>query len=64
MTWGIYWLFYQCAECGKKFKSGADTITEPSFGLCPDCHTPGTLVGESKEGYPEDANDYEDTAEY
>ena len=29
MSWGVYWLFYQCPQCGKKFKSGADTITEP-----------------------------------
>ena len=37
MSWGVYWLFYQCPQCGKKFKSGADTITEPTFGMCPAC---------------------------
>ena len=28
MSWGVYWMFYRCPDCGKKFKSGADTITE------------------------------------
>ena len=64
MTWGIYWMFYHCPDCGKKFKSGADMITEPTFGRCPVCNAEGVLIGESKEGYPTDAEDYEDTAEY
>ena len=63
MSWGVYWLFYQCPQCGKKFKSGADTITEPTFGRCPACHAEGVLVGESGKASPSDANDYEDTAE-
>ena len=50
-------------QCGKKFKSGADTITEPTFGMCPACHAEGVLVGESGKASPSDANDYEDTAE-
>ena len=32
MSWGVYWMFYRCPVCGKKFKSGTDTITEPAFG--------------------------------
>ena len=32
MSWGVYWMFYRCPACGKKFKSGADTITDPAFG--------------------------------
>ena len=47
MSWGVYWMFYRCPDCGKKFKSGADTITEAeSGGVC-----------------PPDAMDYEDTAD-
>ena len=63
MSWGVYWMFYRCPACGKKFKSGADTITEPEFGLCPHFHTEGELVGESGKVSPPDANDYEDTAD-
>jgi diphthamide biosynthesis protein 3 len=62
MSWGVYWLFYRCPNCGKLFKSGADTISEPEFGKCPACHAEGTLVGESGKVYPPDANNYEDTA--
>ncbi|MEQ2456462.1 hypothetical protein [Flavonifractor hominis] len=56
-------MFYRCPKCGKKFKSGADTITDPAFGRCPDCGTEGELVGESGKVYPPDANEYEDTAD-
>ena len=63
MSWGVYWMFYRCPSCGKKFKSGTDTITEPSFGRCPACGAEGELVGESRKFYPPDANDYEDTAD-
>lgn len=54
-------MFYRCPVCGKKFKSGADTITEETFGKCPVCHAEGVLVGESGKTVPEDANGYEDT---
>ena len=64
MSWGVFWMFYRCPACGKKFKSGADTISEDSFGKCPVCGTVGTLVGESGDTYPKDADDYEDTAYY
>lgn len=56
-------MFYRCPKCGKKFKSGADTITDPAFGRCPLCHAEGELVGESSNNYPADADEYEDTAE-
>ena len=63
MSWGVYWMFYRCPACGKKFKSGADTITEDSFGRCPACKAQGVLIGESGKVSPAGANDYEDTAE-
>ncbi len=63
MSWGVYWMFYRCPSCGKKFKSGTDTITEPSFGRCPACGAEGELIGESGAVTPPDANDYEDTAD-
>jgi peptide subunit release factor 1 (eRF1) len=56
-------MFYRCPDCGKKFKSGADTITEAAFGRCPACGTEGELVGESGGVCPPDAMDYEDTAD-
>ena len=64
MSWGVYWMFYRCPACQAKFKSGADTITEASFGCCPRCHTEGELVGESGKHPPENPNEYEDTADY
>ena len=63
MSWGVYWMFYRCPNCGKKFKSGTDTITEPSFVRCPACGAEGELIGESGTVTPSDANDYEDTAD-
>lgn len=63
MSWGVYWMFYHCPQCGKQFKSGTDTITEPGFGKCPICHTEGVLVGESGKTIPENTGSYEDTAE-
>lgn len=63
MSWGVYWMFYHCPKCGHKFKSGADMITAHTFGVCPVCLTEGILVGESGKNYPDDANDYEDTAD-
>ena len=63
MSWGVYWMFYHCPKCGQKFKPGLDTITEPSFGICPTCGAAGQLVGESGKSYPQDADDYVDTAD-
>ena len=57
-------MFYVCPECGKKFKSGADRITEPEFGKCPDCGAMGKFVAESGPTYPSDPDSYEDTAAY
>ena len=47
MSWGVYGICSRCPACGRKFKSGADTITDPSFGVCPACRTEGELIGES-----------------
>lgn len=61
MSWGAYWMFYRCPDCGKLFKSATDTITDPAFGRCLCCGAVGTLVGESGKLPPENQNDYEDT---
>lgn len=62
MSWGVYWMFYLCPSCGKKFKSGLDALTEPSFGICPVCGSAGQLIGESGTACPPDGGGYEDTA--
>ncbi len=49
MTWGAYFMFYECPECGKKFRYELDDISEESFGRCPDRHVMGTFVGETKD---------------
>lgn len=64
MSWGIYWMFYTCPDCGANFKSGGDTLTDPRFGRCPTCGAEGKLIGESGHTVPPNANDYEDTADY
>jgi len=58
MTWGPYWMFYQCATCGKKFRQALDDTTIEQLGMCPSCAIKGELKAESNH-YPADANDYE-----
>lgn len=62
MTWGPYYFFYECPECGKKFRWCLDDMNESSFSQCPACHTEGHLIGETKELVQGDARfvDYED----
>ena len=59
MTWGAYWMFYECPQCGTKFKSETNRITEASFGKCPNCQAEGVLVAESNN-LPQDFDDYRD----
>lgn len=61
MTWGAYWLFYVCPQCGTKFKTETGLILQDDFGKCPRCKAAGRLVAESSNA-PKDFNDYEDTA--
>lgn len=49
MTWGAYFMFYQCPECGKKFRWELVDLAEAEFGHCPACGAMGTLVGETKD---------------
>lgn len=59
MTWGPYWMFYVCPECGTRFKYTLENISEDYFGKCISCGAEGTLVAESRD-MPKDAEDYED----
>ncbi len=59
MTWGPYWMFYICPNCGKKFKYTLDNLADEEFGKCPGCGTEGEFVAETRD-MPEDALDYED----
>lgn len=61
MTWGPYWMFYECQQCEKKYKYSLEDLQFPSFGKCPACKVEGKLVGESKES-PADALDYEEVS--
>lgn len=49
MTWGAYFMFYQCPECGKKYRWSLEDISDPAFGQCPACHVMGELKGETKD---------------
>ena len=49
MTWGTYYFFYECPKCGKKYRYELEGSSNETFGLCPDCHVMGRLVGETKD---------------
>ena len=49
MTWGTYYFFYQCQQCGKKYRYELEGSSDEEFGYCPDCHVMGTFVGETKD---------------
>lgn len=58
MTWGPYWMYYKCLNCGKKFRTENDFITEEDFGKCPICRKPASFEGESKN-LPAEPDTYE-----
>lgn len=49
MTWGAFYLYYHCPECGLKYEYALDLLTEFSntFGFCPKCGIMGIY---EKEG--------------
>lgn len=49
MSWGAYYMFYDCPQCGKKYRWSLDDVTDTDFSSCPNCHTDGVLVGETKD---------------
>ena len=54
MSWGTYWFYYQCPDCGAKFSWDFCLVTSPDFGKCPRC---GGDVTESKKGFFCEKND-------
>lgn len=62
MTWGSYWMFFNCPKCGKKYRWALEELPDPLFGKCPDCRIDGKLVAETKDldhGKDDDFADYE-----
>ncbi|MGN0658337.1 MAG: hypothetical protein ACI4LA_01900 [Emergencia sp.] len=58
MTWGAFYMYYQCPQCGRKFRYALDLLNEmgDQFGRCPDCGAEGTFI---KEGpVSRDSMDY------
>ena len=49
MTWGTYYFFYECPQCGKKYRYELEGSADEEFGFCPECHVMGTFVGETKD---------------
>lgn len=49
MTWGAYFMFYDCPQCGRKFRCETADLSDPDFGFCPDCHAEGVFAGETKD---------------
>lgn len=62
MSWGAYYFFYDCPQCGKKYRWLVEDMTDPKFAQCPACHVEGKLVGETKNVQQGDTTylDYED----
>lgn len=58
MTWGPYWMLYQCPACGKKFRHTFDDTPDDRFGICPTCDAKAELKAESRDN-PKDADTYE-----
>ncbi len=58
MTWGPYWLFYQCPACGKKFRHTLDDTPDEVFAMCPSCKIKSDLKADSGN-YPSNADEYE-----
>lgn len=49
MTWGPYYFFYVCPDCGKKYRWLTEDMSDERFSDCPACGVPGRLVGETKD---------------
>ena len=49
MSWGTYFMFYDCPQCGEKYRWSLEDMGDKDFAQCPSCHAAGTLVGETKE---------------
>lgn len=61
MTWGAFYMYYQCPQCGKKFKYAIDLLNEmgDQFGKCPICNIEGTFIKEGPN--TPDSLEYEET---
>lgn len=55
-------MYYQCPECGKKFKYCLDAEKQDVFGQCDVCNIAGTLVGEGCNE-PDNRIEYEDISD-
>lgn len=55
MSWGPYWFYYNCTNCGGKFRWCLDELTNPDFGHCPFCGEEMPMAFESKDLTPEQA---------
>ena len=49
MSWGAYYMFYDCPQCKKKYRWSLDDINDTDFSNCPVCHIPGEFAGETKD---------------
>ena len=50
MTWGTYFMFYECPKCGRKYRWELVDLSDPQFGCCPGC---GVVVTEVARYCPE-----------
>lgn len=60
MTWGVFFMYYECPECGWRFKYDIQLISKKGddFGKCPNCNAVGRFI---KDGAIDtDDSDYEE----
>ena len=43
MTWGTYYFFYECPQCGKKYRYELEGSADEEFGFCPGQISPASL---------------------
>ncbi|GHU61975.1 hypothetical protein AGMMS49983_02630 [Clostridia bacterium] len=48
MTWGTLFFYYECPDCGQKFKYDFSRNDEfgADFGACPACGVSGAYIGD------------------
>lgn len=59
MSWGSYWMYYDCPRCGYKYRWPLEEMSNPRFGLCPICDLAAPLVAETKDIKPGEERRYD-----
>ena len=58
MSWGAYWMYYDCKNCGEHYRWSLDYISSENFAHCPNCGEENPLAFEAKDLTPETVGQY------